>query len=208
MKVLLVNSSPRPMGCTYTALSEIQKTLKECGVDSEIFHLGNNPVRDCIACGACAGKGKCAFGNEDMVNELIDKAARSDGFVFGSPVYFAHPTGILQSVLDRAFFAGKSAFMYKPGAAVISARRGGNVASFDVINKYFTISQMPIVSSTYWNMVYGSKSEDVLRDEEGMQTMRNLARNMAYLLKCIDAGKKAGITRPEAETSAHTNFIR
>ena len=208
MKVLLVNGSPRPAGCTYTALCEIAKTLDEVGVQSEIFQLGNKPVRDCIACRGCVGKGKCVFGDEDVVNALIQKAQDSDGFVFGSPVYFAHPTGLLLSVLDRAFYAGKTAFMHKPGAAIVSARRGGTAASFDVINKYFTISQMPIVSSTYWNMVYGTKPDEVLRDEEGMQTMHNIAKNMAYLLQCIDAGEKAGVKKPEIVSSVRTNFIR
>ncbi len=207
MKVLLINGSPRANGCTYTALSEIQKTLGSLEVESEIFGLGNKPVRDCIACGGCVGKGKCVF-DDDIVNALIEKATTADGFVFGSPVYYAHPTGLLLSALDRAFYAGKSAFMYKPAAAIVSARRGGTASSFDVINKYFTISQMPVVSSTYWNMVYGSKPEEVLQDAEGVQTMHNIAHNMAYLLKCIDAGNKAGVEKPKTETGARTNFVR
>lgn len=206
MKVLLLNGSPRPNGCTYIALNEVAKTLQKEGIETEIFQIGAKPVQDCIACGKCRELGKCVF--NDAANEFAEKAKTADGFVFGSPVYYAHPTGQIQSLLDRAFYAGKAAFAHKPGAVVVSARRGGTAASFDALNKYFTITQMPVVSSTYWNMVYGSKPEDVLQDAEGMQTMRNLGRNMAYLLKCIEAGKQSGITPPAAETQARTNFIR
>ena len=206
MKVLLVNGSPRAAGCTFMALSEVAKTLEEAGVQTEIFQLGNKPVQDCIACMKCRELGRCVF--DDIANELIEKAKGADGFVFGSPVYYAHPSGRVQSVLDRAFYAGGYAFACKPGAAVISARRGGTAASFDVINKYFTICSMPVVSSTYWNMVYGKTPEEVLRDAEGMQTMRNLGRNMAYLLKCMQAGKAAGIEFPAQENAVRTNFIR
>lgn len=206
MKVLLLNGSPRPNGCTYTALKEVAETLQKEGIETEIYQIGAKPVQDCIACGKCRELGKCVF--NDAANELAEKAKSCDGFVFGSPVYYAHPTGQIQSLLDRAFYAGKAAFVHKPGAVVVSARRGGTAASFDVLNKYFTICQMPVVSSTYWNMVYGSKPEEVLRDEEGMQTMRNLGRNMAYLLKCIEAGKKAGIQPPATESQFRTNFIR
>ena len=206
MKVLLVNGSPRTNGCTFTALSEVAKTLQEEGIETEIFSLGAKPVQDCVACGKCAQLKKCVF--DDVVNELIEKAKGADGFVFGSPVYYAHPSGRVQSALDRAFYAGKYAFAGKPGAAVVSARRGGTAASFDVLNKYFGISCMPVVSSTYWNMVYGNTPEEVRRDEEGMQTMRNLGRNMAYLLKCMEAGKAAGIAAPVMETAAMTNVIR
>lgn len=206
MKVLLLNGSPRPNGCTYTALKEVAETLQKEGIETEIYQIGAKPVQDCIACGKCRELGKCVF--NDAANELAEKAKSCDGFVFGSPVYYAHPTGQIQSLLDRAFYAGKAAFVHKPGAVVVSARRGGTAASFDVLNKYFTICQMPVVSSTYWNMVYGSKPEEVLRDEEGMQTMRNLGRNMAYLIKCIDAGKKAGIQPPATESQFRTNFIR
>ena len=206
MKVLLVNGSPRAAGCTFTALSEVAKTLEEAGVQTEIFQLGNRPVQDCIACMKCRELGRCVF--DDIANELIEKAKGADGFVFGSPVYYAHPSGRVQSVLDRAFYAGGAAFACKPGAAVVSARRGGTAASFDVVNKYFTICSMPAVSSTYWNMVYGKTPEEVLRDAEGMQTMRNLGRNMAYLLKCMQAGKAAGIEFPAQENAVRTNFIR
>ena len=206
MKVLLVNGSPRAAGGTNTALEEVAKTLGEAGIETEIFWLGAKPVQDCIACGKCRELKKCVF--DDVVNTLIEKAKTADGFVFGSPVYYAHPSGRVQSALDRAFYAGKYAFAGKPGAAVVSARRGGTAASFDVINKYFGISSMPVVSSTYWNMVYGNTPDEVRRDEEGMQTMRNLGRNMAYLLKCIEAGKAAGIEAPAQEGAFKTNFIR
>ena len=206
MKVLLVNGSPRAAGCTNTALEEVAKTLGEAGIETEIFWLGAKPVQDCVACGKCRELKKCVF--DDVVNTLIEKAKMADGFVFGSPVYYAHPSGRVQSALDRAFYAGKYAFAGKPGAAVVSARRGGTASSFDVINKYFGISSMPVVSSTYWNMVYGNTPDEVRRDEEGMQTMRNLGRNMAYLLKCIEAGKVAGIEAPAQEGAFKTNFIR
>lgn len=206
MKVLLVNGSPRAKGCTYTALSEVARALEAEGVQAELFQLGAGPVRDCVACGRCAQLGKCAF--DDVANALIEKAKGADGFVFGSPVYYAHPTGLLQSVLDRAFYAGQRWFAYKPGACVVSARRGGTAASFDVINKYFGIACMPVPSASYWNMVYGKTPEEVLQDAEGLQTMRNLGRNMAWMLKCIEAGRAAGIEHPVPELSARTNFIR
>ena len=206
MKVLLVNGSPRAAGCTFTALSEVAKTLQEEGIETEIFQLGTKPVQDCIACMKCRELQKCVF--DDVANELIEKAKGADGFVFGTPVYYAHPSGRVQSVLDRAFYAGGYAFACKPGAAVASARRGGTAASFDVLNKYFGIASMPVVSSTYWNMVYGKTPDEVRQDAEGMQTMRNLGRNMAYLLKCMEAGRAAGIAFPAQENSVRTNFIR
>ena len=206
MKVLLVNGSPHEAGFTYTALSEVGEALRAEGVDTEMIWLGNKPVEDCIACGKCRELGKCVF--DDVVNELIGRAKEADGFVFGSPVYYAHPSGRVLSALDRAFYAGKAAFAGKPGASVVSARRGGTAASYDVLNKYFGISSMPVVSSTYWNMVYGNTPDEVRRDAEGMQTMRNLGRNMAYLIKCIAAGRAAGIEAPVQETAAKTNVIR
>lgn len=206
MKVLLVNGSPRAAGCTFTALSEVAETLQEEGIETEIFQLGAKPVQDCIACMKCRELQKCVF--DDVANELIEKAKGADGFVFGTPVYYAHPSGRVQSVLDRAFYAGGYAFACKPGAAVVSARRGGTAASFDVLNKYFGITSMPVVSSTYWNMVYGKTPDEVRQDAEGMQTMRNLGRNMAYLLKCMEAGRAAGIAFPAQENSVRTNFIR
>ena len=207
MKVLLVNGSSRKE-CTYTALSKVAESLNEEGIDTEIINIGGTPIRDCIGCGMCAknGNSRCVF-NDDIVNEIIEKAEESDGFIFGTPVYYAHPTGRILSVLDRAFYAGKKAFAFKPGASIISARRGGTVASFDVLNKYFTINQMPIVSSTYWNNVHGNNKEEVVQDIEGMQTMYNLGKNMAWLLKCIESGKKNNINTPENKI-VKTNFIR
>ncbi len=207
MKVLLINGSSRPNGCTYTALNEVAKTLNGEGIETEILFLGNDPVRDCTACLSCRKlDGKCVF-DDDIVNKIIEKAKDFDGFVFGSPVYYAHPSGRILSILDRVFYAGGASFAHKPAAAVASARRAGTTATFDVLNKYFTISQMPIVSSTYWNMVHGACAEDVLKDEEGLQTMRNVALNMAWMLKCIEAGKAAGIDAPVADKTHRTNFI-
>ncbi len=207
MKVLLINGSPHKNGCTYTALTEVTKPLNESGIETEILHIGTNAIRGCIGCGQCVGKGVCIF-NDDMANEIIQKAKEADGFIVGSPVYYASPNGSLISLLDRVFYAGKANFVHKPAAAIVSARRGGTTASLEVINKYFTFAQMPLVSSTYWNMVHGSKPEDVLQDAEGLQTMRNLGRNMAWLLKCIEAGKEKGIALPQSETNNRTNFIR
>ncbi len=208
MKVLLVNGSPHEKGCTYTALCEVEKELNNAGVDTEIFWLGNKPVRGCIGCAGCVkNNGKCVF-DDDVANALIDKASTADGFVFGSPVHYAAPSGTICAVLDRAFYAGGKNFKYKPGAAVLSCRRAGSTAAFDVLNKYFTISNMPLVSSGYWNMVHGAKPDDVLKDEEGMQIMRTLGKNMAWLLRCIEAGKRNGIERPADEIKIRTNFIR
>ncbi|MBQ6806697.1 MAG: flavodoxin family protein [Lachnospiraceae bacterium] len=205
MKVMLVNGSSRNNGCTYTALCEVERALQEEGIETEIFFIGNEPLADCIACGKCRELGKCAI--EDRVNEFVVKARECDGFVFGSPVYYAHPSGRLLSFMDRAFYSGKSAFAFKPAASVLSARRAGTTASFDVINKYFTISSMPVVSSTYWNHVYGSKAEDVLQDKEGLMTMYNIGKNMAWMMKCIALGKENGVPVPENE-KVTTSFIR
>ncbi|MDD6605622.1 MAG: flavodoxin family protein [Oscillospiraceae bacterium] len=208
MKVLMLNGSSRPSGCTYTALREVAVSLKVAGIETEILFLGNEPVRDCTACGTCAKvPGKCVF-DDDIVNRIIEKARGADGFIFGTPVYYAHPSGRILSVLDRVFYAGKSAFIHKPAAAIASARRAGTTATLDVLQKYFTISQMPVVTSTYWTMVHGKQPEDVLKDEEGLQTMRNLASNMVWMLRCIEAGKAAGIQPPQEEFGARTNFIR
>ena len=207
MKVLLLNGSTRKNGCTYLALSEAAKTLNAEGVETEIIQMGGGPVRDCIGCNGCTGKGQCVFG-DDMVNEVIAKAKEADGFVFGSPVYYAHPSGQILSLLDRLFYAGGSAFTQKPGAAVVTARRAGTTAALDVLNKYMTDAQMPVVTSTYWNMVFGPAPELVEQDKEGLQTMRNLGRNMAWLLKCIQAGTQQGVTPPVAETDHWTNFNR
>ena len=208
MKVLLLNGSSRPSGCTYTALREVAVSLEVAGIETEILFLGNEPVRDCTACGTCAKvPGKCVF-DDDIVNRIIEKARGADGFIFGTPVYYAHPSGRILSVLDRVFYAGKSAFIHKPAAAIASARRAGTTATLDVLQKYFTISQMPVVTSTYWTMVHGKQPEDVLKDAEGLQTMRNLASNMVWMLRCIEAGKAAGIQPPQEEFGARTNFIR
>lgn len=207
MKVLLVNGSARVHGNTATALKQIAQTLESEGVDTQIFQLGAGACRDCIACNRCSDLGgRCVF-DDDPVNEFIDLAAQADGFVFGTPVYYAHPSGRILSFLDRAFYAGGAAFAHKPGASIAVARRAGTCASFDVLNKYFTINQMPVVSSTYWNVAFGGAPEEALQDAEGMATMRNLGRNMAWMLKCIEAGRAAGITAPEPER-ARTNFIR
>ena len=207
IKVLLLNGSTRKNGCTYLALSEVAKTLNAEGVETEILQMGGGPVRDCVGCNGCAGKGQCVFG-DDMVNEVIAKAKEADGFVFGSPVYYAHPSGQILSLLDRVFYAGVEGFLHKPAAVVLTARRAGTAASLDVLNKYLLNAEMPIVSSTYWNMVFGPAPELVVQDKEGLQTMRNLGRNMAWLLGCIEAGRQQGRTPPRAEREHWTNFNR
>jgi len=211
MKVLLVNGSPNAKGTTFTALSEIAQTLEEEGINAEIYHIGNKPISGCRACHACAKLKKCVV--EDGVNEFVEKAREADGFIFGTPVHYAAASGGLTSFLDRAFFsamfAGKTdAFMHKPGAAVACARRAGTTAALDQLNKYFTITQMPIISGRYWNMVHGAVAEEAHADLEGMQNMRILARNMAWHLKCLEAGKKAGVPMPKEEETVFTNFIR
>ena len=211
MKVLLVNGGPHKEGCTYTALQEVAKTLNEEGIDTEIFWVGNKPVGGCIACKKCKETGKCVF--NDVVNEFIEKAEEADGFIFGSPVHYAGATGNITAFMDRFFYAPAQAgnaklYLYKPAATVISARRAGTTATYDQLNKYFGISQMPIISSRYWNMVHGNTPDEVRKDEEGMQTMRILGRNMAYYLKCIEAGKKNGVELPKQEEVHFTNFIR
>ena len=208
MKVLLFNGSPeRANGCTYLALAEIAKTLEADGIGTETLSVGSQPVWDCIGCNHCQSAGVCVF-EEDVVNTWIKKAREADGFVFGSPVYFAYPSGHLLSVMDRMFMAGRDAFAHKSAAAVVTARRAGTTASLDAIQKHFTDAEMPIVSSTYWNMVFGPAPELVDRDQEGLQTMRNLARNMAWMLQCIQLGKEHGVTPPVAETAHWTNFNR
>lgn len=207
MKVLLINGSPKAKGCTYTALSEVSKELEKANIETEILHVGNKSTRGCSACGGCRiNPGKCVH-NDDDVNIALEKAKDADAFVFGSPVHYAAASGNITCFLDRFFYAG-NCLQYKPGAAIVSCRRGGSTATLDQLNKYFTISNMPIVSSQYWNMVHGSTPEEVAQDLEGMQTMRLLGKNMAWLLKSIEAGRKAGITLPEREPRAMTNFIR
>lgn len=207
MKVLLVNGSPHQKGCTYTALSEVASALETNGIATEIYQLGVKPISGCMGCNRCAKIGKCII--DDKVNEFNLKAQDADGFIFGSPVHYAAASGAITSFLDRAFYSGGSKYRYKPGAAVVSCRRGGSTAALDQLNKYFTISNMPVVSSQYWNMVHGTTPEEVRQDLEGMQTLRTIGNNMAWLLKCIEAGKAQGINIPEGEpTRARTNFIR
>ena len=203
MKVLLVNGSPHREGCIYTALSEIAETLKLEGVEPQIFHIGTKPVHGCIACSRCRELGRCVF-DDDPCNEIASLAAEADGIIIGSPVYFSGVNGALCAILDRAFYSARGTFAGKPGAAVVSCRRGGASSTFDRLNKYFTISQMPVVSSQYWNAVHGNTPEDVRKDLEGLQIMRTLAKNMVRLLKAC-----AAVPLPEPEeTRMTTNFIR
>ncbi|MBE6351887.1 MAG: flavodoxin family protein [Treponema bryantii] len=206
MKVLLINGSPHKDGCTFTALNEVAKTLEKNGIETEILYLGVKPIAGCIACGKCFEQKKCFI--DDKVNEILARSDEFDGLVIGSPVYYAGPSGQIRAFLDRLFYAGGWRFAGKPGAAVVSCRRGGATAAFDQLNKYFTISSMPIVSSQYWNQVHGAYAEQVLQDEEGLQTMRTLGNNMAWLLKCIQLGKENGITLPDREPPVWTNFVR
>lgn len=205
MKVLMINGSPNREGCTYTALSEVAKTLEKHGIESEIVHVGNKDIRGCIGCRKCKETGKCVF--NDLVNEVAPKFAACDGIVIGSPVYFASANGTLVSFIDRLFYSSSVDKTMKVGAAVVSARRGGCSATFDELNKYFTISGMPIASSQYWNSVHGYTPEQVRQDKEGMQVMRTLGNNMAFLMKSIALGKeKFGL--PQKEEHIFTNFIR
>jgi len=206
MKVLLINGSPNKNGCTYTALAEIEKELNKNNIETEIFQIGNKPIRGCTACGKCSGN-RCIF-NDDVVNETLEKCENIDGFIVGSPVYYASANGAVVSLLDRMFYAGGSLLKYKPAAAIASARRAGTTTTLDILNKYFTISCMPIVSSQYWNMVHGNNPDEVKQDLEGLQIMRTLGKNMAWLLKCIESGKENGINIPEHEPRQRTNFIR
>jgi len=210
MKVILINGSPKEKGCTFTALEEVAKALNNENISTEFFHLGNQPLTGCMECQECVSIKKCRF--DDRVNEFLNRAQEADGFVFGSPVHYAAAGGAITSFMDRVFYcnlcAGKTTFYLKPAAAIVSARRAGTTAALDQLNKYFTISQMPIISSRYWNMVHGSKPEDVKQDLEGLQIMRVLGKNMAWFLKCKEAGIKAGIEFPKQEERIATNFIR
>ena len=211
MKVLLINGSPHKNGCTYTALSEVANALEKEGIETEIFWIGIKPIAGCIACGNCERNGKCVF--DDVVNECREKAKDFNGFIFGSPVHYASAGGAITSFMDRLFFSdmyinNSDTFRLKPAACVVSARRSGTTATFDQLNKYFTINEMPIVSSRYWNMVHGMTPEEVMQDKEGLAVMRTLGKNMAYMLKCIDAAEKAGVPLPEREEPVSTNFIR
>lgn len=211
MKVLLFNGSPHKEGCTYTALKEIEVTLKEEGIDSEIYHVGNEPIASCKACRACANIGRCVI--NDKVNEFVDLMEKCDGLVIGSPVHYASASGATVAFMDRAFYSAYASgngtiFTHKPGCAIASARRAGTTATLDQLNKYFFITQMPIISGRYWNMVHGHTPDEVKQDLEGMQNMRILARNMAWHLKCKEAAKNAGIKMPQKEETVFTNFIR
>lgn len=206
MKALLINGSPNEKGCTYTALTEVERTLNKNGIETELLWLGNAPVANCVDCGFCRQQGRCV--HDDAVNRVIDELDSISALVVGSPVYYASASGQLCSFMDRLFHSCGRRMAGKLGASVVSCRRGGASAAFDRLNKYFTISNMPIVSSQYWNQVHGNTPEEVMQDEEGLQTMRTLAENMAWLIKCIEAGRRAGIELLEYEKRIGTNFIR
>ena len=208
MKVLLINGSPHQQGCTFTALTEVAKAIEDAGITTEIYHIGNQPIRGCCGCKSCRSKsGRCTF-DDDGVNTVLAQAEQADGFIFGSPVHFAGASGSVTSFLDRLFYAGSGIFAYKPGAAIVTCRRGGATAAFEQLNKYFMYAQMPIVSSQYWNMAHGNTPEEIVQDAEGMQIMRVLGRNMAWLLKSIEAGRLANIELPQKEQKVVTSFIR
>lgn len=204
MKVLLINGSPNEKRCTYTALSEVAGALEAQGVETEIAWIGRNPVRGCLGCGGCSKRGdnRCIF-DDDMVNGLIEKAVAADGLVVGTPVFYAGANGALLAVLDRMFYAASKALRFKPAAAVASARRAGTTPAIDQVNKYFQICCMPVVTSTYWPMVHGQSAEQVREDAEGMQIMRGLGTNMAWMLQAT-----ASVPVPEVERKIMTNFIR
>jgi multimeric flavodoxin WrbA len=206
MNVLLINGSPHQNGCTFTALSEVAGQLEKHGIETNIFHIGTAAIHGCIACGKCTATGYCAF-VDDPVNECIDLLKKAGGLVVGTPVYYAAPNGALCAFLNRLFYRKSAAYSYKPAAAVVNCRRGGAVSAFDAINKYFLISSMPVVSSQYWNQTHGRTPDEVRQDLEGMQTMRTLANNMAWLLKCIENSKQS-VPMPEKEPPIATNFIR
>ncbi len=203
MKVLLINGSPHAGGCTARALEEMVRTFHEEGVETEVLHIGNKAVRGCVACNRCNELGHCVYG--DIVVEAGEKLAEADGLVIGSPVYYGSANGTLIAFLDRLFYSNQKSLRMKVGAAVVSARRGGNTATFDELNKYFTISQMPVASSQYWNQVHGFTAADVEKDLEGLQTMRVLARNMSFLMKSIALGKEQ-LGLPETEARESTSF--
>ena len=205
-KVLLINGSPHEFGCTYTALKEVADTLEKNGVETEFLYLGTKPVAGCIACGKCSQTGRCIF--DDQVNRVLDKLAEYQGIVVGSPVYFAGPTGQICAFLDRLFYCGGDRMKGKVAAAVVSCRRGGATAAFDRLNKYFTISNMHVAGSQYWNQIHGKTPAQAVKDLEGLQTMRTLGQNMAWLIKSIAAGEASGLAAPEYEKTQITNFIR
>ena len=202
-KVIILNGSAHQHGCTATALDEMIKVFEAEGIETELIQVGTKAVRGCIACGKCSETGKCVF--DDLVNEVAPKFEAADGLVVGSPVYYASPNGNILSFMDRLFYSTPFSKHMKVGASVVSCRRGGNTATFDVLNKYFTISGMPVASSTYWNQVHGFGAEDVKKDLEGLQTMRNLARNMSFMIRAFaDAREKYGY--PEVESGCFTSF--
>ena len=205
MKALLINGSPHAKGCTATALGIVAEELEKNGVATEIIHIGNKDIRGCIACRKCREIGRCVF--DDIVNELAPKFEQADGLVVGSPVYFAGPNGTLTNLLDRLFFSANYPLRMKVGAAVVSARRAGTTAALERLNKYFQLAEMPVVSSRYWNMVHGNTPEEVMQDEEGVQIMRILGRNMAFLMRAIAAERERN-GLPEKEEIHYTNFIR
>lgn len=205
MKVLMINGSPHKEGNTYIALHEMEKIFTEAGIETEILHVGNKDIRGCIACGSCAKNGKCVF--DDIVNETAAKFEECDGLVVGSPVYYASANATLVAFLTRLFYSTHFDKTMKVGAAVVAARRGGLSSTFDELNKFFTISGMPVVSGQYWNSIHGREAGEAAQDAEGLQGMRTLARNMAFLMKSIELGKKTyGL--PEKEEFQRTNFIR
>lgn len=210
MKVMLVNGSPHNKGCTYTALQEVGSVLAQEGIVTDVFWIGNKPIAGCLGCGMCAVKGRCRY--DDVVNQFLDQAADYDGFLFGAPVHFASAAASMMAFMTRAFFtdqfAGLHRFQFKPGAAIVSARRAGTTAALEELNKFLQYAQMPVVSSRYWNMVHGNTPAEVRRDEEGMEVMRVLGRNMAWLLKSLEAGRRAGVAEPKEEAERiNTNFI-
>ena len=205
-KALMINGSPHEFGCTYTALKEVADTLEKNGVETELLYLGMKPVAGCIACRSCIKTGHCAF--DDQVNRVLDKLDEYSGIVVGSPVYFAGPSGQLCAFLDRLFFSSGDKMEGKIAASVVSCRRGGASAAFDRLNKYFTISNMHIAGSQYWNQIHGNSPEQAVQDLEGMQTMRTLGQNIAWLIKSVEAGKAAGVAAPEHEKPIKTNFVR
>lgn len=206
MKVILINGSPHEKGCTFRALTEIANTLISCHIETEIIHLGTEAIAGCRGCAACRKLGKCVI--DDVVNALSPKLSKADGLIFGSPVHYAAASGSITSFMDRLFYSSSASLAGKPACAVFSCRRGGASAAFDQLNKYFTISSMPIVAGQYWNMVHGNTPQEVEQDLEGLQVMRSLGRNMAWMLQCIEAGKEKGIHFPEKEAPIRTNFIR
>lgn len=207
MKVLLINGSPHKDGCTAAALKIIADELASQGVESEIFWTGTGAVHSCMGCGYCRKAGKCMY-NDDVVNQLGELVKDADGYIFGAPVHYASPAGGFIAVLDRLFYSHGRYMKYKPAACVVSARRAGTTASYDVLNKYIGISSMIQVPSTYWNMVHGSKAEDVYKDEEGVSIMRALGSNMAWILKLLDKAKGTELERPVEVKKVMTNFIR